>query len=50
MLTFFFARLWRRAGVLTDAEVIELRYGRRSRADPARLLGRVPGAGEERGS
>ncbi|MDE2655562.1 MAG: sodium:proline symporter, partial [Gemmatimonadota bacterium] len=34
MLTFFFARLWRRAGVLTDAEVIELRYG----GAPARIL------------
>ena len=34
MLTFFFARLWRRAGVLTDAEVIELRYG----GAPARVL------------
>src|ERR1044071_9367891 len=28
MLTvFFFARLWRRAGVLTDVELLELRYG-----------------------
>ena len=34
MLTFFYARLWRRAGVLTDAEVIELRYG----GAPARAL------------
>ncbi len=34
MLTFFYARLWRRAGVLTDAEVIELRYG----GAPARML------------
>ena len=34
MLTFFYARLWRRAGVLTDAEVIELRYG----GAPARVL------------
>ena len=34
MLTFFYARLWRRAGVLTDAEVIELRYG----GAPARIL------------
>ncbi len=31
MLTvFFFARLWRRAGVLTDLEFIELRYGGRT--------------------
>ena len=30
MLTvFFFARLWRRAGVLTDLEFIELRYSGR---------------------
>ncbi|MEE8200602.1 MAG: hypothetical protein V3R29_05465, partial [Candidatus Acidoferrales bacterium] len=30
MLTvFFFARLWRRAGVLTDVELIELRYAGR---------------------
>ena len=34
MLTFFYARLWRRAGVLTDAEVIEIRYG----GAPARAL------------
>ena len=34
MLTFFYARLWRRAGVLTDAELIELRYG----GAPARVL------------
>ncbi len=34
MLTFFFARLWRRAGVLTDVELIELRYG----GAPARVL------------
>ncbi len=34
LLTFFYARLWRRAGVLTDAEVIELRYG----GVPARIL------------
>jgi SSS family solute:Na+ symporter len=25
--TFFFARLWRRSGVITDAEITELRYG-----------------------
>lgn len=35
MLTvFFFARLWRRAGILTDVEFAELRYGGR----PAALL------------
>ena len=26
LVTFLFARLWRRAGVLTDAEIIEVRY------------------------
>ena len=25
--TFFFARLWRRSGVITDAEITEIRYG-----------------------
>ena len=35
MLTvFFYARLWRRAGVLTDAEFAEIRYG----GKPARFL------------
>ena len=32
--TFLFARLWRRSGVITDAEITELRYGGR----PAALL------------
>ncbi len=27
--TFFFARMWRRSGVVTDAEIVELRYGGR---------------------
>ena len=27
LTVFFYARLWRRAGVITDAEFIELRYG-----------------------
>lgn len=27
LVAFFFARLWRRSGVLTDAEIIEQRYG-----------------------
>lgn len=27
LTTFFFARLWRRSGVLTEVELIELRYG-----------------------
>jgi Na+/proline symporter len=34
MATFFFARLWRRAGVLTDVELVALRYSGR----PARIL------------
>ena len=29
MLVFFYARLWRRAAILTDAEFIELRYSGR---------------------
>ena len=33
-VTFFFSRLWRRAGVITDAEFIELRYS----GAPARAL------------
>ncbi|MBI5187686.1 MAG: Na+:solute symporter [Nitrospirae bacterium] len=32
MAVFFFARLWRRLGVLTDVELIELRYSGRSAA------------------
>ncbi len=38
-VTFFFARLWRRSGVMTDAEIIELRYGGR----PAAALRMVKG-------
>ena len=34
LTVFFFARLWRRAGVITDVELTELRYGGR----PAALL------------
>jgi Na+/proline symporter len=34
MAAFFFARLWRRAGVITDVELVDLRYSGR----PARLL------------
>lgn len=34
LTTFFFAKLWRRAGVLTEIELIELRYG----GKPAALL------------
>jgi Na+/proline symporter len=33
-VTFFFARLWRRAGVITDVELVELRYS----GTPARVL------------
>ena len=32
LTVFFFARLWRRAGVLTDLEFVELRYGGRPAA------------------
>jgi Na+/proline symporter len=32
LTTFFFARYWRRAGVLTEVELIELRYGGRPAA------------------
>ncbi len=32
MVAFFFARLWRRAGIVTDAELIELRYSGRAAA------------------
>jgi len=34
LTTFFFARYWRRSGVLTEPELIELRYG----GKPARIL------------
>jgi Na+/proline symporter len=33
-VTFFFARLWRRAGVITDVELVQIRYSGR----PARVL------------
>jgi SSS family solute:Na+ symporter len=32
LVAFFFARLWRRAGIVTDAELIELRYSGRPAA------------------
>jgi len=32
LTTFFFANLWRKSGVLTDVELVELRYGGRSAA------------------
>ncbi len=35
LTTFFFARLWRRAGILTEIEFIKLRYGNNK---PARFL------------
>ena len=34
LTTFFFARLWRRAGILTEVEFIDIRYG----GKPARFL------------
>ena len=34
LTVFFFSRLWRRAGVLTDVEFAELRYGGRPAAVP----------------
>ena len=37
LTVFFFATLWRRSGVLTDVEFIELRYG----GKPAAALRRV---------
>ena len=42
LTVFFFAKLWRRSGVLTDVEFIELRYGevRRGAAARARDLPR----------
>src|SRR6059036_2042794 len=32
LTVFFFARLWRRAGILTDVELVELRYSGRPAA------------------
>jgi solute:Na+ symporter, SSS family len=32
LTTFFFARLWRRAGILTELELVELRYGGKTAA------------------
>ncbi len=32
LVAFLFSRLWRRAGVVTDAEIVELRYGGKSAA------------------
>ena len=32
LTVFFFARLWRRAGILTDVELVELRYSGRAAA------------------
>jgi Na+/proline symporter len=34
LATFFFARLWRRAGVITDVELVDIRYS----GQPARVL------------
>ena len=43
---FFFARLWRRAGVLTDIEFAELRYAAARRL-PARLPRALPGLADQ---
>jgi Na+/proline symporter len=43
LTVFFFAKMWRRAGVLTDVEFIELRYG--GRAAAALRLARATFAG-----
>ena len=44
MLTvFFYARLWRRSGVMTDVEFAEIRYCRQARRVPARIPRALPG-------
>ena len=44
MLTvFFYARLWRRSGVMTDVEFAEIRYAGQARGVPARIPRAVPG-------
>ncbi len=45
LLVFFYAKLWRRAEVLTDAEFVELRYGGRR---PTCVLGPVSRRSQER--
>ena len=41
---FFYARLWRRSGVLTDLEFYELRYSGSGGVGAARLPGDLPGS------
>ena len=41
---FFYARLWRRSGVLTDLEFYEIRYSGKAAAGGARLPRRLPRA------
>jgi Na+/proline symporter len=43
IVTFFFARMWRRSGVVTDAELIELRYTGKNAAMLRGILGSVRG-------
>jgi len=43
IVTFYFARMWRRSGVVTDAEMIELRYAGKNAALLRGLLGSVRG-------
>jgi len=40
MTVFFFARYWRRAGILTDVEFVELRYEEKK---ASRVFARIPG-------
>jgi SSS family solute:Na+ symporter len=42
MTVFFYARLWRRCGVMTDIEFTEIRYSGRPAAFPARIPRVVP--------
>ena len=39
---FFYARMWRRSGVLTDLEFYEIRYSGKAAALRARLPRRLP--------
>lgn len=43
IVTFYFARMWRRSGVVTDAELIEMRYAGKRAAVLRGLLGSVRG-------
>ena len=42
MTVFFYARLWRRSGVLTDLEFYEIRYSGKAASAAARLPRRLP--------